>query len=142
MVHKVVNAGFDTLESIKDCSTLEISNVDGFAEISAELLKNGIDKLYLEMMAVLNSNKIKIRGNKMSKKLEGLTFCFTGKLETMKRAEAEQMVSENGGTSKKGVVKNLSYLVTNDTTPTVKYNKAKEQGTKIITENEFLDLIK
>lgn len=77
----------------------------------------------------------------MSGKLEGLTFCFTGKLETMKRAEAEQLVAENGGEAKKGVVKNLSYLVTNSTEPTAKYRKAQEQGTKIISEQEFLDMV-
>jgi len=60
--------------------------------------------------------KIKIKeGKSMGGELEGLTFCFTGKLETMKRAEAEQMVRDHGGESKSGVVKDLSYLVTNST---------------------------
>jgi len=77
----------------------------------------------------------------MGGKLEGLTFCFTGKLETMKRAEAEQMVRDNGGETKSGVVKNLSYLVTNSNEPTAKYTKAQDQGSKIITEDEFLTLI-
>ena len=77
----------------------------------------------------------------MTSKLEGLSFCFTGKLETMKRAEAEQLVIENGGEAKKGVVKNLSYLVTNSTEQTVKFKKAQEQDTKIITEQEFLDMV-
>ncbi|MHA1107052.1 MAG: BRCT domain-containing protein [Promethearchaeota archaeon] len=76
-----------------------------------------------------------------SKKLEGLTFCFTGKLETMTRKEADQLVAENGGTSKSGVVANLSYLVTNSTTQTTKYIKAQDQGTKIISEVEFLAMI-
>ena len=94
------------------------------------------------MQDVLNTNKITIKGVKeMGGKLEGLTFCFTGKLETMKRAEAEQLVQEHGGQAKSGVVKNLSYLVTNSTEPTVKYVKAQEQGTKIITEEEFLKMI-
>ena len=77
----------------------------------------------------------------MAGKLEGLSFCFTGKLETMKRAEAEQLVIENGGEAKKSVIKNLSYLVTNSTEQTVKFEKAQEQGTKIISEQEFLDMI-
>ncbi len=74
--------------------------------------------------------------------LEGLTFCFTGKLETVKRAEAEQMVIARGGIPKKSVVHGLSYLVTNFIEPTAKYVKAQEQGTKIITEKEFLEMIK
>jgi len=76
-----------------------------------------------------------------TRKLEGLTFCFTGKLETLTRTEASLLVEENGGTIKSGVVMNLSYLVTNSTTQTTKYIKAQDQGTKIISEVEFLALI-
>lgn len=78
----------------------------------------------------------------MGGKLESLSFCSTGKLETMKRAETEQLVRDHGGQAKSGVVKNLSYLVTNSDEPTAKYVKAQEQGTKIITEEEFLEMIK
>ena len=70
-----------------------------------------------------------------------MTFCFTGKLEAMKRVEAEQLVKDNGGQAKSGVVANLSYLVTNSDEPTAKYVKAQKQGTKIITEGEFLKMI-
>lgn len=142
LTQRVVDAGFDSLDKIKDSSVYQISQVDGFAEISAEQLLNGVNKLYPEMQDVLNTNKIKIKGvKKMGGKLEGMTFCFTGKLETMKRAEAEQLVKDHGGQAKSGVVANLSYLVTNSTEPTAKYLKAQDQGTAIITEDEFLKMI-
>jgi len=143
LTQRVVDAGFDTLDKLKEASIHQLSQVDGFAEITATYLLNGINKLYLEMKAVLNTNKIKIKeGKRMGGKLEGLSFCFTGKLETMKRAEAEQMVRDHGGEPKSGVVKDLSYLVTNSTELTAKYTKAQGQGTKIISEQEFLNMIK
>ncbi|MCJ7648149.1 MAG: BRCT domain-containing protein, partial [Candidatus Lokiarchaeota archaeon] len=74
-------------------------------------------------------------------KLNGLTFCFTGKLNEISRSEAEDLVIKHGGEPKKSVITNLSYLVTNESTLTAKYLKAQEQGTKIITENEFLQMI-
>jgi len=77
----------------------------------------------------------------MKKKLEGMSFCFTGKLDTMKRAEAEKLVRDHGGEAKSSVVKNLSYLVTNSNEQTTKYKKAQSQGTKIITEEDFLKMI-
>ena len=142
LTQRVVDAGFDTLDKIKEASIHQISQVDGFAELTATYLLEGINKLYPEMKAVLNTNKIKIKeGKSMGGKLEGLTFCFTGKLETMKRAEAEQMVRDHGGEPKSGVVKDLSYLVTNSTEPTAKYTKAQDQGTQVITEDEFLSMI-
>ncbi|KKM88559.1 hypothetical protein LCGC14_1257570, partial [marine sediment metagenome] len=142
MVQKVVDAGFDTLEKIKNASSFKISQVEGFADISAHQLTEGVSRLYPQIKAVLDTNKIIIEVKKeMGEKLKDMTFCFTGKLETMKRAEAEQMVKDNGGQSRSGVSKNLTYLVTNSTEPTAKYNKAQEQDTKIITEEEFLKMI-
>ena len=76
-----------------------------------------------------------------SNKLAGLTFCFTGKLETMTRNEANDLVTEHGGIPKSGVVKGLSYLVTNSKDQTSKFVKAQEQGSKIISEKEFLAMI-
>ena len=141
MVQKVVDAGFDTLEKIRRASTFQISQVEGFAEISGNQLTEGITKLYPQMKEVLDTNKIKIEVKEVGNKLEGMTFCFTGKLEIMKRTEAEQFVKDNGGQTRSGVSKNLTYLVTNSTEPTAKYTKAQEQDTKIITEKEFVKMI-
>ena len=142
LVQRVVDAGFDTLEDIKNASVYELSKIDGFAETTAHYLINGVNTLYQDMLDVLDTNKIKIKGKEMGGKLEGLSFCFTGKLDTMNRAKAEQLVAEHGGVAKSGVVKNLSYLVTNSKDETAKYVKAQEQeNTKIITEQEFLEMI-
>ena len=141
MVQKVVDAGFDTIEKIRNASAFQISQIEGFAEISAHQLTEGISKLYPQMKEVLETSKIKIEVREMGTKLEGMTICFTGKLEIMKRTEAEQLVKDNGGQTRSGVSKNLTYLVTNSTEPTAKYKKAQEQDTKIITEKEFLKII-
>ena len=142
LTKRVVETGFDTLEKIKDASIFQLSQVNGFAEITAQYLRDGVEKLYPQMKEVLKTNKITIQEVKgMGGKLLGMTFCFTGKLETMKRADAEQLVRDNGGQPKGSVVANLNYLVTNSTELTAKYVKAQGQGTKIITEDEFLKMI-
>ncbi|MFW9939400.1 MAG: NAD-dependent DNA ligase LigA [Candidatus Thorarchaeota archaeon] len=142
LTQRVVDAGFDTLEKIKDASIFQLSQVDGFAEITAQYLREGVEKLYPQMKNVLQTNKITIEEVKTTGgKLDGMTFCFTGKLETMKRAEAEQLVQDHGGQPKSSVVANLTYLVTNSDELTAKYVKAQGQGTKIITEEEFLKMV-
>ncbi|MHA1489950.1 MAG: NAD-dependent DNA ligase LigA [Promethearchaeota archaeon] len=147
LVQRVVDAGYDTLEKLRNANTGELARIDGFGDIYGETLIEGVINLYDEMLELLSKNKIKIKvnnkkeGKKMAGKLDGLTFCFTGKLETMKRAEAEEKVRELGGVPKKSVVKDLSYLVTNDITPTVKYIKAQKQGSQIISEQEFLEMV-
>ena len=72
----------------------------------------------------------------------GKSFCFTGELNTMKRADAEQLVKKNGGSTKSSVTKDLSYLVTNDTgSGSSKNVKAAKLGIPVITEEEFLKLL-
>ena len=141
LVKKVVDAGFDTLEKIKNASVRDISSVEGFAEITAEYLLDGIEKVYPQMIDLLKTGRISVQQPLKGGKLNGLSFCFTGKLNKMTRSKAEAIVLKEGGEPKNSVTKNLTYLVTNETTPTAKYLKAKEQGTKIITEEQFLKLI-
>ena len=74
--------------------------------------------------------------------LEGFTFLFTGTLPTLKRSEAEQMVEENGGTVLSSVSAKLNYLVVGDDAGS-KLEKAKKLNTvRIISEEEFLDMVK
>ena len=142
LVEKIVKAGYDTLEKIHNTTAHDLARVELFGDITANQFRKEFHALYFDMLKTLKTNKIKIRRIKMgSNKLDGLTFCFTGKLETMTRNEANQLVTENGGTPKNGVVKDLSYLVTNSTEPTSKYIKAQGQGSKIITEDEFIAMI-
>jgi DNA ligase (NAD+) len=74
--------------------------------------------------------------------LTGTTFLFTGTLPTLKRNEAEQMAEEQGGIILSGVSSKLNYLVVGEDAGS-KLEKAKKISTvKIISEDEFLALIK
>lgn len=75
-------------------------------------------------------------------KLAGQTFLFTGTLPTLKRSDAEAMVEANGGKLMSGVSAKLNFLVAGEEAGS-KLDKAKKTGTvRIITEEEFLSLIK
>lgn len=74
--------------------------------------------------------------------LTGITFLFTGTLPTLKRSQAEQMAEEQGGSILSGVSAKLNYLVVGEDAGS-KLEKAKKISTvKIITEEEFLALLK
>ena len=142
LIEKIVIAGYDTLEKVRNATVHDLERVELFGDITSNQFRKEFHALYFDMLKALETSKIKIRRVKMgSNKLEGLTFCFTGKLETMTRNDANQLVAENGGIPKNGVVKDLSYLVTNSTEQTSKYVKAQGQGSKIISEEEFLAMI-
>ncbi len=74
--------------------------------------------------------------------LTGQSFLFTGTLPTLKRSEAEEMVEKNGGTILGGVSSKLNYLVVGEDAGS-KLEKAKKiNNVKIISEAEFLKMLK
>ena len=74
--------------------------------------------------------------------LSGQTFLFTGTLPTLKRSDAEAMAEANGGQILSGVSAKLNYLVVGEDAGS-KLDKAKKLNTiKIISEDEFLKLIR
>lgn len=137
---KLVESGFDTLEKLFSMSEAEAMEVEGFAEITAKAVVGGLLENKEEMKEV-RDKYIKIISPSKGK-FTSLSFCFTGKLNTMKRAEIEELVRKNGGEVKSSVVKNLSFLVTNDTTTSsAKNKKALASGVKVISEEEFLEML-
>lgn len=71
------------------------------------------------------------------------SICVTGSLKTMSRANLLKMAKDYGYISKPGVTKDLTYLINNDLTSTSSKNrKAKELNIKIISEQEFLTILK
>ncbi|WP_153798402.1 NAD-dependent DNA ligase LigA [Foetidibacter luteolus] len=74
--------------------------------------------------------------------LHGQTFLFTGTLAKLKRNEAEALAEQHGGKIVSGVSSKLNYLVVGEDAGS-KLEKAKKINTiKIITEDEFLDIVK
>lgn len=74
--------------------------------------------------------------------LEGLSFLFTGTMTKLKRNDAEELVEKNGGKIVSGVSSKLSYLVVGEDAGT-KLEKAKKiNSIKIISEEDFLNIIK
>jgi DNA ligase (NAD+) len=76
-----------------------------------------------------------------SKKWAGQTFVFTGTLRIMGREEAESKVESMGGRVSSSVSKKTNFVVVGED-PGSKYEKAQALGVKIITEDEFLKMLK
>ena len=71
--------------------------------------------------------------------INGKTFCVTGKFETMKRSDIEKIITDRGGKLSGSVSKKTDYLLTNESdSGSSKAKKAKELGTPIMSESEFI----
>ncbi len=76
-----------------------------------------------------------------SQKLADKTFVLTGTLESVAREKAKEKIRELGGDVSESVSKKTDYVVVG-TEPGSKYEEAKKLGIKILTEKEFLSLLK
>jgi DNA ligase (NAD+) len=143
-MEKITDAGFNTLDKLRVASIIDLSAIYGLGEITATVIAEGLKECAGEIDAVLKTGIITIAkpSPKKTLPLRGLSFCFTGEMKTMKRAEAEEKIKLLGAQTKSSVVKGLSYLVTNDPfSGSAKNKKARELGVKIIGEDQFLAVI-
>lgn len=142
LAEKLVGAGYNTLDKLLLATEDQIADVYGFAQIMAHNIVQGLAENAAEMRRLVQDGIITIE-TAAGGKLEGKSFCFTGELVTMKRQDAEALVKKNGGSCKSSVTKDLTYLVTNDTTSGSSKNvKAASLGIPVITEEQFLALLK
>lgn len=100
----------------------------------------------IQMLNKLASLGINMTNTKSARHTSGnlneQTFLFTGTLHKLKRSEAEEMVEQQGGKIVSGVSSKLNYLVVGEDAGS-KLEKAKKINTiRILTEDEFLEMIK
>jgi DNA ligase (NAD+) len=144
IMEKVVQAGFDTLEKLRAAPVEELAAVYGLGEITAQTIHDGLKETAAEIDGVLATGVISIAAPPAAETqpLRGLSFCFTGELSGMKRSQAEEKIKALGASAKSTVVKDLSYLVTNDPeSGSAKNVKARSLGVPIINEEQFLAIL-
>lgn len=136
---------FNSFTALSKASIEEIKLVDDIGEISAKLVYEFFhDEENLKILEKLQQAEVKMAEEKQSKKegrFTGLTFVLTGTLSTMGRNEASEIIQSLGGKVSGSVSKKTSYVVAGENAGS-KLTKAESLGVKIITEDEFLMMIK
>jgi len=97
-----------------------------------------------KIMARLKKAGVKLEEKKAKPEelpLAGLEFVITGRLETFSRPEAEAKIKALGGSTGSSVTRKTTHLVVG-ADPGSKLAKARELGTKQISEEELLRLLK
>lgn len=124
-------------------SNFDFSCYEGFADSKTSALLHfnydEADKIY----QYLNCSEKIIEEEEMKSNdaLNGLTFVITGKLNNFNnRAELQSKIESLGGKVTGSISKNTNYLINNDKTSISTKNLAAQKfGTKIISENEFIE---
>ncbi len=136
---------FGSIEAIMDASAEEIAAIDGFGEVMSESVVSAFhDKHFSEIVAELKSLGVKMEYEKQDsgdRRFEGKTFVLTGTLSSMTRDEAKEIIESFGGKASGSVSKKTSYVVAGEEAGS-KLTKAQELGITVLTEGEFMDMIK
>lgn len=136
---------FGTLEKLKEAPLEDIGKIPNIGGVVAKSVYDWFrDKYNLKLLGRFKSAGVKVLEEKLtekSTKLGGKTFVFTGGLETLTRESAQEIVRELGGDVSSSVSGETDYVVVGEETG-LKYDKAKKLGIKIISEKEFLEIIK
>jgi len=121
-----------------------LSNIDGIGPTQIQSIKKFfLNKTNLNVLNELNknlsiSNVIPINDNGL---LKNKTFMLTGKLNDISRAEAKSLIEKNSGKIISNVNKKLDYLIIGEKPTIKKINMAKEMGTKIISQTEWIKML-
>ena len=140
----VLAGEFETLEKLKSADIEQLSKVEGIGEIIAqdiyEFFRNPETISMLEELKTLNVEPAPPVKN-VYDDFKGLTFVLTGTLQNMTRDEASEKIRQMGGKTSSSVSKNTSYVLAGENAGS-KLDKAEKLGVIILSEKDFLDMIK
>ena len=134
------------IELLRKADKEEFLKTDGIGEVLAASLKNYFDdkENSRRLDNLLKELEIEKGEDKTDNKLEGETFVITGSLERFKnRKELQALIEEKGAKVASSVSSKTTYLINNDKlSASSKNKKATELGVKVISEDDFLDMLK
>lgn len=138
----IVNA-FESLDALAHATIDQLKAVDGVGEVVAESIAAWFaDEDNQALMDAFAELGVHPQYEKKTGKLAGKSFVVTGTLESMGRDEAADKIRSLGGTFQAAVAKDTDYLVAGGKVGASKLKKAQQYGTKIITEDEFIGLLR
>lgn len=139
---------FSIKEIIKYFQEINLEDLEKLPDIGPVVAKSIYDWFQdgqnIELLKKLEKNgvTVKITKTKLTNRvLEGKSFVLTGTLGGLTRDEAKAKIRELGGDISSSVSKNTDYVVAG-AEPGSKYDKAVKLGVRIITEEQFISMIK
>ncbi|MDE6138083.1 MAG: NAD-dependent DNA ligase LigA [Candidatus Gastranaerophilales bacterium] len=135
---------FPSLDLLIEAELEELAKVEGIGDIIAksiyDFFHNEENLKLIEELKEIGINP-QAKAKPKSDKLNGKTFVLTGTLQNMTRDEASVIIKSHGGKTSSSVSKKTSYVLAGENAGS-KLDKAINLGVIILTENDFLEMIK
>jgi len=142
---KVLAKKFKSLDNLMNASIINLNSIDEVGEIITDSIysffnqEQTIDLINKLKQANVNMNYLKEENE--DERFQGKTFVLTGSLEKFTRDEASEIIENFGGKTSSSVSKKTDYVLAGEDAGS-KLKKANELGVKVITEQEFEEMIK
>lgn len=140
----ILSGEFATLDDIKNAGIERLANIEGIGGIIAQSIYDFFHEernvKMIEELKELGVNPVS-KVKPKSDKLAGKTFVLTGTLQNMTRDEASAIIKSHGGKTSSSVSKKTSYVLAGENAGS-KLDKAQNLGVIILTEDDFLEMIK
>lgn len=141
---KVLARAFCDLDSIINASEDELTQIPDIGAITAQNIVQWFaspqSQDVIERLRLAGVN-FQCKENVSDTRFAGLTFVLTGALSLFTREEASERIELLGGKVSGSVSKKTTYVVAGENAGS-KLRKANELGVAVLTEAEFLDMIK
>lgn len=147
-VAKKLAASFASIDKLSGATEEELIAVDEIGnKIAGSILAFFTSEANKKMIEELKSYGLQLAGkeetsiSKASNILEGKTLVISGKFSRYSRDQLKAMIETHGGKNTGSVTGKTDYLVAGENMGPSKLEKAEKQGVKILSENQFLELI-
>jgi len=141
---KTLAQRFGTMDALAAATEEELTAVDDVGPITARYLCQWMESPQSrDLLARLKAAGVNMscKEEALDSRFAGMTFVLTGALEKFTRDEAGEMIEKRGGKASGSVSKKTTYVVAGENAGS-KLQKAQELGIPVLTEDEFLELLK
>lgn len=141
---KLLAESFGDIDKIINADRADILSIEGFGEIMADSV---IEFFSLEQTQELIKDLKELGLNMKSEKkvvdnrFSGKTFVLTGTLTSFTRTQASEIIENFGGKTASSVSKKTDYVLAGEAAGS-KLTKAQQLGIKIISEEDFAEMIR
>jgi len=145
-VARLLTEVYPTMDDLMNAQIDDISRIDDIGEIIAKSVYDYFhDEVNLTMIEILKNNGLNMIYTSSKKDVDsvfkGKTVVLTGSLVKYSRDEASKIIEDLGGKTSSSVSKKTDYVLYGDQAGS-KLTKAQDLGIKLITEDEFEEMIK
>ena len=140
---KVLASHFENLDSLMEADAEELTKIPDIGAITAgfitEWFSNPQSQHLIKRLRQAGVSFVS-KEEKKDSRFAGMTFVLTGALQSFTRDEASAIIESYGGKASSSVSKKTSYVLAGENAGS-KLTKAESLGIKIISEEEFKEMI-